>query len=167
MKKPISRENLPSRKSENRKQKLNTMINSHEARARYGTPVYEGSSKHKQNPHLFGLEPFRGHRGDRTLCDKHASFSPIDMKRIPVLLERALRVPLVGSHLWTVDDNGWIYELAVTNATTNEHHGYPLRHSDAIAEIVFRHFQRWAFQEGSEGDRAAASACQQRYGFRS
>jgi hypothetical protein len=87
------------------------------------------------------------------------------MKRVPALLERALRAQLVGSHMWTVDDNGWIYELAVTNATTNEHHGYPLRPSEAIAEVVFRHFQQWAWENGSESDKAAALACQERYGF--
>jgi hypothetical protein len=50
---------------------------------------------------------------------------------VSVLLERALGAQLVGSHIWTVDDNGWIYELSVTNVTTNEHHGYPFRSSEA------------------------------------
>jgi hypothetical protein len=97
--------------------------------------TYKGSSKHKLTPHISGLPPFRGHRGDRTLCSKHASFSSADRKRVPVLLERALGGQLVGSHIWTVDDNGWIYELSVTNVTTHEHHGYPLPSSEAIAEL--------------------------------
>src|ERR1700730_19028442 len=155
MKKPTIRANLPPRNSDNMKRRLDISILAVEARARYGTAIYKGSSKHEQNPHIFGLEPFRGRRGDRTLCDRHASFLPPDLKRVGALLERALRPPLVGSHLWTVDDNGWIYELAVTNSTTNEHHGYPLRPSEAIAEVIFRHFYKWAFESGSDSDKAA------------
>jgi hypothetical protein len=158
---------LPPRRSDNEKRKLYVNITALDVQVRYGTVSYKGSSKHKQNPHLFGLEPFRGRRGDRTLCDKHAGFSPEDMVRVPLLLQRALCARLVGSHMWTVDDNGWIYELAVTNPTSNEHHGYPLRPSEAIAETVFRHFQSWALENGSENDKAAASACRERYGFRS
>jgi len=167
MKRPKTRLASPPRRSENAKRKLFINITAVEVRARYRSVSYNGSSKHKQNPHLFGLEPFRGHRGDRTLCDKHASFSPQDIERIPALLQRALRARLVGSHVWTVDDNGWIYELVVTNPTSNERHGYPLRPSEAIAEIVYRHFQSWAFENGSETDKAAALACRERYGFRS
>jgi len=115
MKRPKTRLASPPRRSENAKRKLFINITAVEVRARYRSVSYNGSSKHKQNPHLFGLEPFRGHRGDRTLCDKHASFSPQDIERIPALLQRALRARLVGSHVWTVDDNGWIYELVVTN----------------------------------------------------
>ncbi len=39
------------------------------------TVHYEGSSKHKLHPHLFGLEPFNGGRDDATLCDE-ADFRP-------------------------------------------------------------------------------------------
>jgi hypothetical protein len=167
MRKPSTRASLPPRNSDNMKRKIDTSILVAEVRARYGTVSYEGSSKHKLNPHIFGLEPFRGRRGDRTLCDKHALFSPADMRRVPTLLERALRARLVGSHIWTVDDNGWIYELTVTNPTTNEHHGYPLRPFEAFAEIVYRHFQGWVLVHGSHADQAAALACRERYGFRS
>ena len=37
------------------------------------TVHYEGSSKHKRHPHLFGLEPFNGERDDATLCDEAVS----------------------------------------------------------------------------------------------
>jgi hypothetical protein len=87
------------------------------------------------------------------------------MDRIPALLQRALRARLVGSHIWTVDDNGWIYELVVTNPTTNERHGYPLRPSDPFAVTVYRHFQGWALENGSEIEKAAAVACWELYGF--
>lgn len=30
---------------------------------------YAGSSKHKRHPHLYNLPPFKGKRGDATLCD--------------------------------------------------------------------------------------------------
>jgi hypothetical protein len=166
MRKPSSRNNLPPRKSDNLKRKLAKNPSEVDVNTQFGATTYGGSSKHKRNPHLFGLEPFQGIRGDRTLCDEHASFGISDMARIPALLNRALQASLVGSHMWTVDDNGWIYELAITNVTTSERHGYPLRASEAIAEIVFRHFKAWAMQSGSSNDMSAALACQARYGFK-
>jgi hypothetical protein len=166
MRRPSPRADLPPRTSDNVKRQLAQGLAAEDVYAQFGATTYGGSSKHKQNPHLFGLEPFRGIRGDRTLCDKHASFRPSDMARIPALLDRALRASLVGSHIWTVDDNGWIYELAITNPATHERHGYPLRPAEAIAEIVFRHFKVWAANGGSASDKAAALACQKLYGFK-
>ena len=165
MKRPSPRAALPPRTSDNQKRRLAQDLTAEDVYARFGATIYCGSSKHKQNPHLFGLAPFRGIRGDRTLCDKHAAFRPSDMARIPDLLDRALRAGLVGSHMWTIDDNGWIYELSVTNSGTHERHGYPLRPSEAIAEVVFRHFKAWAVGAGSDKDMTAAVACQRLYGF--
>jgi len=128
--------------------------------------VYEGSPKHKLHPHVFGLSPFRGERGDRTLCDRHAGFGPDAMSRIPRLLGRARAASLVGNFLWTIDDNGWVYELAVTNKTLKQYHGYPLRPSDAITEKVFARFRAWATLHGWPIDTAASRACQGFYGFR-
>lgn len=165
MRRPSPRADLRPRTSDNAKRHLDTNLTAEQVRAQFGATTYCGSPKHKQNPHIFGLEPFRGNRGDRTLCDSHASFQPSDMARIPVLLDRALRSGLVGSHMWTIDDNGWIYELALTNATTSERHGYPLRPSEAIAELVFQHFASWATVNGDDSDRNAVHACRTLYGF--
>jgi len=166
MSKPKTRGTLPKRSSENTKRRLDLQPEPGHVAQRFANISYEGSSKHKRHPHLYNLEPFLGSRGDATLCDTHASFGPTDMARVPLLLTRARRAALLGSHIWTVDDTGWIYELTPTNETLNQHHGYPLLGTEAITEEVFRHFMQWANVAGTPADRAAAFACQSLYGFK-
>jgi hypothetical protein len=167
MRKPKPRTEIPPRSSENKKRKLFEVMDTESLKTVFASMRYEGSPKHKRNPHLFGLEPYHGERGDETLCDEHAGFVPSDFGRIPRLLDRAQGASLVGNFIWTVDDNGWIYELTVTNIGLNQHHGYPLRPSEAIAEKVYCRFRTWAMQHGSPADLTAADACQSFYGFRS
>ena len=166
MSRPRMRDDLPPRKSENRKRRLDPEATPEQVHARFLNIRYGGSSKHKWHPHLFGLEPYRGERGDATLCDAHARFQPEDMQRVPDLLVRARRAALIGTLIWTVDDNGWIYELECTNQVQNEHHGYPLRGGDATAEVVFHQFRQWANIHGTAADMEAARACERRYGFK-
>jgi hypothetical protein len=129
--------------------------------------TYGGSSKHKRNPTIFGLEPFNGDRGDATLCDEHASFQLADMTKIPALIHRGLQAKLIGNNalIWTVADDGWIFEGRLTNPTTSEYHGYPVRPSEAIAESVYRRFSDWASAWGNVEDKEAASNCAALYGF--
>ncbi len=128
--------------------------------------MYKGSPKHKRNPRNFGLEPFQGDRGDATLCDVHANFQPADMPTIPALIKRGLRAGLLGTNLWTVGDDGWIFQGSLTNAVQSEYHGYPVRPSEAIAEPVYRRFRAWADAEGDDGDKLAACNCAALYRFR-
>jgi hypothetical protein len=131
---------------------------------------YAGSGKHKLNPVIFGLEPYRGPDGDRTLCDRDAGFGPADMTAIPALLLRGAKAGLVapGCRIWwSVADNGWIFEARITNIDQNEYHGYPLLPSEAIAGQVYRRFADWAAEHGADADRQAAQNCKVLYGFRS
>ena len=96
---------------------------------------YEGSPKHKRHPQLFDLEPFNGKRDDATLCDE-ADFSPDQIDEIPALVERGIRAGLIGHTarlLWTVADDGWIFEARETNRETTEFHGYPVLPEESIA----------------------------------
>lgn len=90
---------------------------------------------------------------DRTYCDGHAGFTPVDLSRIPTLLKRGILAGLwreggaadePPDMLWTIDDNGWIYELPITNAGTAQYHGYPLLPSDAFAKQVIEVYSAWA-----------------------
>ena len=116
------------------------------ARARYGA-----YSKHKFHPTAYRLTPYAGPDEDRTFCDAHAEFVPADLPRVPRLLGRGIVAGLWGDHpqgedprlLWTVDDNGWIYELRITNAGQAEYHGYPVLPSDAFAKKVIERFASW------------------------
>jgi hypothetical protein len=170
MKKPAPRPGgLPSRLSNNNKRRLlelpdRRLIEELLARARY-----VGSSKHKANPHLYGLPPFSGVRGDATLCDAHSGFLPEHIASIPEMLRRGIQAGLVGTggEIWTVSDTGWIYECRLTNATQAEYHGYPIRGSEPIGEQVYRRFASWARSGARPREQALASQCRALYGFRS
>ena len=79
---------------------------------------FDAHPKHKMEPRAFGLQPFTGQRIDASYCDGHAQFAPSDASRLPNLLRRGILAGLVGANdakgdptlVWTVDDNGWIYE---------------------------------------------------------
>lgn len=126
---------------------------------------YGASSKHKINPQLFGLEPYRGERADETCCDRDASFAPEHMRLIPALMSRGIRAGLIGTGrlLWTVADSGWIFEARLTNAATAEYHGYPVRPTEPIAALVLRRYAAWAEAHGSDADRQAISNCKLLY----
>lgn len=169
MKRPPARQAFGSRKSDNDKRRLATML-SHEFVSRLLTRVrYEPSAKHKRHPHLYGLDPFRGERGDASLCDEHADFRPDQMATIPDLIRRGIQAGLIGDTrriIWTVADDGWIYEARETNRDRHEFHGYPVRVNEAIAAPVCLRFLAWAEALGSHLDRSAAQECRERYGVR-
>ncbi len=45
--------------------------------------------------------------------------------------------------LWTLDDNGWIYELRQTVVGQAIYHGYPLVPSNALGRKVLARFEEW------------------------
>ncbi len=129
---------------------------------------YHGSSKHKRHPHLFGLPPFNGSRGDATLCDE-ADFKPHQMVQIPALVQRGIRAGLIGHTqriIWTVADDGWIFEARETNPTAAEFHGYPVLQTEAIARTVFNRYSGWVQQHGTPVELSARESCRLRYKFR-
>jgi hypothetical protein len=119
---------------------------------------FEGYSKHKLQPRAFGLKPFTGEREDATFCDGHAGFAPADMTRVPTLLRRGILAGLVGHNfaqgdptlMWTIDDNGWIYELRVTIPSRAIYHGYPVLPSEAIARLVVARYIQYVYDHGAE-----------------
>lgn len=127
---------------------------------------YGCSGKHKANPYLYGVDPYRGPDSDRSLCDTHAGFTKADEKRIGALFDRAKMAGLIGNLMWTVDDTGWIYELQVTNQVQNEWHGYPLLPNDVFAPQIWMRFSIWANQHGSAADREAARNSALLYGIK-
>jgi hypothetical protein len=115
--------------------------------------TFEGYSKHKLQPRAFGLELFSGDREDATYCDGHARFAPADMARVPTLLRRGIFAGLVGHNfaqgdptlVWTIDDNGWIYEARVTIPGRALYHGYPVLQSEAIARPVIARYIEYVY----------------------
>ena len=168
MKKPKPRIKLPPRDSDNDGRFLEPypdpdLLARLKACARYGC-----YAKHKTAPHAFGLRAYSGPKGDHTRCDEHASFGKAKMATIPRLLQRGIRARLIGPSarlIWTVGDDGWIFEGRITNVGQDEYHGYPVRPSEAIAEPVYRRFSHWATDEGDNTDQAAAARCRVMYGF--
>ena len=129
---------------------------------------YRCSEKHKKDPLAFELSISPGSaRGGATLCDAHAGFTPAKLLSIRRLIERGLPAGLVGrgSLIWTVRDDGWIFEGRPTNVLTSEYHGYPVREWEAIARPIYDRCSEWARASGSGRDRIAAEQCRIRYGF--
>lgn len=167
-KKPGKRSDIPPRDSDNDNRRLQDNVDQNSLATLKTTINYAGHPKHKRNPHLFGLGQFNGKRGDETLCDKHAGFTKAQMAGIPSLLQRGLEAELVGERIvWSIADDGWIFEARLTNRETNEYHGYPVRPSESIAELVFKRFAHWAKRHGSPSEKQAVLCCAERYGFES
>jgi hypothetical protein len=134
-------------------------------RARYG-----GSGKHKLKPRAFGLKPAPS-GADDIYCDGHAGFLPADLVRAPELLRRGVLAGLVGRHdtrddptmLWTIDDNGWIYECRITVPTRALYHGYPLLPGDAFAKKVIERYASWITAQPSRNLRQTLEKALDRY----
>lgn len=138
-----------------------------------GRAQYEPYAKHKRHPRAFGLEPISEISDDPTYCDEHAGFTPDDMARIPGLMCRGIAAGLTSKAesggnprlLWSIDDNGWVYEARLTNEGQALYHGYPLLPGDPVANKVISRYRDWAY--GRDDIQAAtkiADAAQERYG---
>ncbi len=144
------------RHSDNDKRRLREPSPDDEFRRSLAARVrFEGWGKHKLRPRAFGLEPAPSGEDD-TYCDGHANFSPSDLERIPSLLQRGIGAGLIGHNdsqgdptlIWTVDDNGWIYEGRITIPSQALYHGYPVLPSDAFGKIVIARYTHWVYAEG-------------------
>lgn len=84
------------------------------------------------------------------------------------MLKRGLQAGLVGENdiIWAVADDGWIYEARITNVIQNEYHGYPVRSTEPIAEMVCERFMDWAQNNGNQTALQAANNCKKLYGFK-
>lgn len=168
MNRPRRRPKLPARHSNNEKRRLMPKPTPNYIAQLQQKIRYEGSSKHKLHPHLYGLTPFQGSRGDATLCDRDASFGQSDYGSIEGMIHRGLEAGLVGENgvIWAIADNGWIYEGRMTNVGMTEYHGYPVRSTEPIAEMVCHRFSQWVQNCGDDSTREAVQRCKMRYGFR-
>jgi hypothetical protein len=137
-----------------------------------GRATFQGYSKHKLDPRAFGLVPFTGSREDATYCDGHAQFTPRDVARVPSLLERGISAGLVGHNddangdptiLWTVDDNGWIYETRITIPGQAVYHGYPVLGTEAIARLVLARYVQHVYDTKNIALFPSVQQLQERY----
>ena len=167
MRRPTTRRDRRPRRSVNDKRRLLPQPSEALIEGLVGSVSYGGSEKHKRHPIAFGLSISGGSKGDATLCDEHAGFTSDKVRTIPNLIERGLRAGLVGRRnlIWTVGNDGWIFEGRPTNVVTSEYHGYPVLKGEAIARPVYERYSEWARTCGSDQDRIAAEECRIRYRF--
>lgn len=93
------------------------------------------------------------------------------MSRMPSLLRRGILAGLVGANsiqedptiLWTIDDDGWIYESRITVPGRAEYHGYPVLRGEAIARPIIARFVQHAYDAVSDDLRKVAQRVQERY----
>jgi len=154
-KKPAPRV-VVQRSRNNANRRLIDVVPSTESRRELSVRVnYDGYSKHKINPRAYKLRPYAGQDEERTYCDAHANFGKENLDRIPALLVRGVMLGLwsaqtsgdVPSLLWTVAENGWIFELRITNADQAQYHGYPVLPGDAFARHVLNRARAVAHDE--------------------
>ena len=156
MKKPTSRTAL-ARTASNDPRRLSTVPPPASDRAALAAIAdYEPYSKHKKRPDAYKLAAYQGPHEDPTYCDAHADFRPDDMPRAKPLLLRGIEAGLFGKTmkkgdpglLWTVDDNGWIYEAQLTNPGYGVYHGYPVLPNEAIAKSVLARYADFIADKG-------------------
>ena len=142
---------LQPRLSENEKRDLSPTLPSMDDRADLrARATYAGYAKHKRDPYAWGLEPFRGRAPDRTFCED-SGLGIAAQVRIPQLLRRGIDAGLFGdlirqgdpTMLWTLDDDGWIYELRQTIPGRAVYHGYPWLPTNALGRKVIARFESW------------------------
>lgn len=165
-KKPASRI-VVKRSRNNAKRRLVATVPTIQSRTELSTRVAYGAySKHKYNPTAYKLTPYAGQDEERTYCDEHANFSKASFGRIPMLLDRGVMLGLwsdqsdgdVPALLWTIDDDGWIFELRITNSGQAQYHGYPVLQADAFARHVLARAREVAFSSGQLPVAQAAGA---------
>ena len=133
--------------------------------------TFDSYAKHKRNPGAYKLKPYEGEDEDPTYCDEHAGFSPADIPRAPGLLKRGIDAGLFGKKkkkgdpglLWSVDDNGWIYEAQITNPGFAVYHAYPVLPNEAIARKVLLRYTDFVIQPNSPQLTASLAAARRRY----
>lgn len=132
---------------------------------------YEAYAKHKQEPRAFGLEPLGDVSEDASFCDAHAGWRPEDMRRLPALMRRGVQAGLVSDQwrlgdpalIWSVDDDGWIYEARLTLATQALYHGYPMLPPDAMAPKVIARYAAWVYDTQRAELNISIHRAQERY----
>jgi len=135
------------------------------------TASFAPYSKHKKHPSAYKLQPYEGQDEDPTYCDDHAKFGPEDMTRANDLLKRGILAGLWGdklakgnpSLLWTIDDNGWIYEARITNPGYGGYHAYPVLKNEAIARKVLARYREHVENAPTEKLQTALTNALDRY----
>ena len=102
---------------------------------------YTGNPEHKRNPGDFGLTPPSAPRADKTLCDKAGIRSKADALSA---LRRGVLEGLISSqrrgafpqNIWTVADDGAVFEAQLDNQEAGTYHGYPMPEADPFREVI-------------------------------
>jgi hypothetical protein len=93
------------------------------------------------------------------------------MARTPELLRRGIEAGLIGANenqgdptlLWTIDDNGWIYEARITSPGNALYHAYPVLPGEAIARKVIARFRVRAYELNDQTLIGAFQRAQEKY----
>lgn len=102
---------------------------------------YTGNPAHKRDPGDFNLSPPSAPRQDATLCDDAGVFKRAEARR---LLKAGAKIGLVDARpsdgfpylIWSVRDDGVIFEAQLENAGRGEYHGYPMPLSDPLRYAI-------------------------------
>lgn len=104
---------------------------------------YTGNPAHKRDPGDFDLTPPSAARQNATLCDDAGLFKRKDAK---LLLRNGAKKGLVDARskgefpllIWSVNDDGIVFEAQLENAEQGDYHGYPMPISDPLRPDILR-----------------------------
>lgn len=102
---------------------------------------YVGSGHHKRNPVDYGFDR-SSPRPTKSLCDANRS---IRKDEASALLRRGLEKKMVSAmkesdefpkYIWSVSDQGEVFEAKTHANTPGEYHGYPLENDDDLRDYI-------------------------------
>lgn len=111
-------------------------------RALLANAKYVGSGHHKRNPADYGLERTNP-RPTKSLCDL---VRIIPLSEAQELLRRGIQAETVSTlaydgfpkYIWSVSEDGEIYEAKTDSSTPGDYHGYPLEDEDDFRAYIRR-----------------------------
>lgn len=106
---------------------------------------YVGSGHHKRYPLDYGFERTNP-VPTKSLCDM---VRPIRLAEAAALLESGIRARMVSrlengfpKYVWTVGDDGVVYESKNDPRSPGLYHGYPLEHEKAVRDYILSEWKR-------------------------
>lgn len=122
------------------------ILSVNERRALSAKAVYTGNPQHKRAPGDYGLTPPTQPRPGKTLCDGARQISKAEAT---ALLKRGLLKGMFSQcelghwpqNIWSVSDEGEIFEAQLENREMGAYHGYPVPEDDDFRRMIQ---QEWA-----------------------
>jgi hypothetical protein len=106
---------------------------------------YTGNPQHKRDPGDFGLTPPSSPRQNASLCDeanvRHRA-EALSLLRAGIVAGLISKQTREGfpSQIWSVREDGVVFEAELENSGLGQYHGYPMPFGDPFRLVVLARF---------------------------